>query len=153
MPTIQVDVIATMTDDGLIIDARQNDNVLQSTLLPAEITTTNDLASWLIAQRGRIKSTDTNLQKRLTITYHVDTVNDPETGQPADVAIIDSVTAAPLPQDDGREGFQNLPGWATWTATEAEAWINANVTDLASAKTALKSMAKAIIHLRNIAID
>jgi hypothetical protein len=42
-----------------------------------------------------------------------------------------------------------LPGWSTWTGAQAESWINTNVTDLASAKTALKAMAKAIVYLRD----
>jgi hypothetical protein len=49
--------------------------------------------------------------------------------------------------------FEDLPGWASWTAAEAEAWIEDNVVNLASAKTALKAMAKAIVFLRNIVIE
>ena len=64
-------------------------------------------------------------------------------------------------------GFKNLPNYATWTPTEAEdyvhdnvlngwnkteadAWIDANVTNLAEAKTALKLIAGALIDIRNI---
>lgn len=153
MPTVDIDVRATITDDVVIVDARRGNNVLRSVLLPDEVTTANDLAAWLLAQRSETENTASDLQKRLTITYHVETVNDPENNQPVDVNVIDSVVSEPLPADDGRANFQSLPGWATWTATEAETWITDNVTDLASAKTALKAMAKAIIHLRNVAID
>lgn len=52
-------------------------------------------------------------------------------------------------QESNNTDFENLPGWSTWTATQAESWIDTNVTDLASAKTALKAMAKAIVYLRN----
>lgn len=52
-------------------------------------------------------------------------------------------------RDAGRGEVRNLPGWATWTATEAETWINDNVTDLASAKVALKAMAKMLVYLRD----
>lgn len=52
-------------------------------------------------------------------------------------------------RDIGRNDIRNLPGWATWTANEAELWIQNNVTDLASAKTALKTMTKMLIFLRN----
>ena len=65
-------------------------------------------------------------------------------------------------------GFKNLPDYATWTPDEAEAnvintvlngwnktqaedWIDANVTNLAEAKAALKIIAGALIDLRNIA--
>lgn len=49
--------------------------------------------------------------------------------------------------------FENLPGWATWTAAEAEAWISANVTSLATAKIALQAMARAIVYLRDVMIE
>lgn len=56
-------------------------------------------------------------------------------------------------QENAAADFENLPGWATWTATEAESWIETNVTNLATAKTALKAMAKAIVYLRNVTIE
>jgi hypothetical protein len=49
--------------------------------------------------------------------------------------------------------FRGLPGWATWTGAEASDWIDTNVTDLASAKTALVAMAKAIVFLRDIVVE
>jgi hypothetical protein len=49
--------------------------------------------------------------------------------------------------------FRALPGWATWTGAEASDWIDTNVTDLASAKTALVAMAKAIVFLRDIVVE
>lgn len=52
-------------------------------------------------------------------------------------------------RDTGRGNIKSLPGWATWSATEAETWIQSNVTDLASAKVALKAMAKMLIFLRD----
>lgn len=50
---------------------------------------------------------------------------------------------------EAKTGMKNLPGWATWTATQAEEWIEGNVTSLATAKTALKALAKAVIYLRD----
>lgn len=52
-------------------------------------------------------------------------------------------------QSSAESEFGNLPGWAHWTPAEAEAWIETNVTDLASAKTVLKNLAKAVLYLRN----
>jgi hypothetical protein len=49
--------------------------------------------------------------------------------------------------------FDTLPGWASWTAVEASDWIEANVVDLDSAKVVLKSIAKAIIYIRDIVIE
>jgi len=153
MPQVTIDVEVTTTGITRFITATHGDKVIQSTILISEIQTVDDLAAWLLAQRGTNRTIDQSLQKRLTITYHSETVNDPETGQDVDQTVIDSVVSEPLPADDGRSEFQSLPGWASWTANEAEQWITANVTDLASAKTALKAMAKAIIYLRNVAVD
>ena len=155
MPQVIVDVEVTDTQAtklvlGKVVNLNQ---VIRSTIFQGEVSTVNDLAAWLLAQTATVHSTDTDLQKRLTIDYHIETANDPETGQPYDATIIDSVASEPLPADDGRSNFQSLPGWATWTANEAESWIESNVTDLASAKIALKAMAKAIIFLRNVTID
>jgi len=55
--------------------------------------------------------------------------------------------------DAAREQFENLPGWATWTGQEAAQWVEDNVTDLASAKIALKAMGRAIMYLRDIVIE
>lgn len=42
-----------------------------------------------------------------------------------------------------------LPGWATFTAQEAEDYIDQQVTDLASAKSVLKKMARLLAALRD----
>ena len=80
------------------------------------------------------------------------------------------LTAGELLQIDieaALDGFKNLPNYATWTPAEAEthvtdavlngwtvaeanAWIDTNVTDMASAKTALKQIAGAVIDLRKM---
>ena len=153
MPQTTIDVQVTDTGDTKLITAKIGDQILQSILFPSEVQTVNDLAEWLLAQTGRDQITDPALQKRLTIDYHIEQTTDPETGDPVDQTVIDSVQSEPLPQDDGKANFSALPGWATWTANEAETWITDNVTDLASAKIALKAMAKAIIFLRNVTID
>lgn len=65
------------------------------------------------------------------------------------------------------DGFKNLPDYATWTPNEAEqyvtntvlngwdktaanSWIDANVTNIESARTAMKQLAGAIIDIRKI---
>jgi len=50
---------------------------------------------------------------------------------------------------EAKTGMKNLPGWADWSASQAEEWIEGNVTSLATAKTALKALAKAVIYLRD----
>jgi len=42
-----------------------------------------------------------------------------------------------------------IPGWAHWTETEVLAYIDGNVTDLASAKVVLKALARMVVALRN----
>lgn len=54
--------------------------------------------------------------------------------------------------EQAADDFEALPGWATWTGQEAADWIDANVVDLASAKTALTRMAQAIVYLRDVVI-
>jgi hypothetical protein len=54
-----------------------------------------------------------------------------------------------LRQEQAEADFISLPGWASWTAEEAASYIETNVTDLASTKTVLTSMARAIIYLRD----
>jgi len=46
--------------------------------------------------------------------------------------------------------IENIPGWATWTGAEANAWIDTNVTDLASAKEVLKKFALMLCAIRDI---
>ena len=47
------------------------------------------------------------------------------------------------------DGFASLPGFASWTAQEAAEWIEANVIDIETAKSALARMARAIVYLRD----
>lgn len=96
-----------------------------------------------------IPQPDATFQRRLTIEAHQEDVTDPDTGTVYQIWVLDSVIAAQLPDEAAEEGFSDLPGWATFTADEAEAWIENNVVDLDSAKTALKAMAKAIVFLRD----
>lgn len=52
-------------------------------------------------------------------------------------------------RDIGRASIKALPGWATWDANQADDWIVNNVTNLASAVTALRAMARLLIFLRD----
>ena len=47
------------------------------------------------------------------------------------------------------ESVKNVPGYAIWTIAEMEAWIDAEVTDLASAKVAIKGLATMIVLMRD----
>jgi hypothetical protein len=145
MTTIIIDVEAVELGNVTKITAKHDDRILQTTIPSDELQNVNDLAEWVLAQQeGQDHIVDTTLQKRLTIDYHIDGSNQ---------KIIDSVSSESLPSDEGHTNFLALVGWSTWTATEAETWIDSNVVDISSAKTAMKAMAKAIIYFRNIVID
>ena len=147
MPTIVVDARVLQVGDLIEVEARSGDDHVNSLLLSSELPTLQAFADWLLNQAVKTK-TQSALQKRLTIDFHTET--DPEGNT---IRVVDNVTAEDLPEDAGRVDFQGLPGWATWTAQEAEDWIEANVVDLASAKVALQAMARAIVFLRNVTID
>ena len=44
---------------------------------------------------------------------------------------------------------KNIPGWAAWDEAQAVSYVMDNVTDLASAKTVLVTMAKMLVALRD----
>jgi hypothetical protein len=52
-------------------------------------------------------------------------------------------------QDGAKAEIEDLPGWAAWSCAQATTWIDTNVTDLASAKLAMKKMACMLVALRN----
>lgn len=51
--------------------------------------------------------------------------------------------------DEAATRAANIPAWATWTETQAQDWIDSNVTDLPTAVVALKAMARLIVALRD----
>jgi hypothetical protein len=67
------------------------------------------------------------------------------------LAVVQSeIAAADVAQaieDTAQSGWDNIPNWATWTAEEAETWIETNVTNFAEAKVVLKKQAVAIMWL------
>ena len=147
MTIVTFDVTVEQEQTLLQIEARRGGDVIKSRLLTSEITTLEELAAWLINQAVRTRTPVATLQKRLTVTFHT------EETEEGSVRIVDDVTAVDLPEDAGQVDFRGLPGWATWTGDEAAAWIDANVIDLASAKTALRTMARAIVALRDIVVE
>ncbi len=75
----------------------------------------------------------------------VDVVEDPTPAQLAQIqSAIDAHVAVDYEarQRQAEQDVAAIPGWATWTADEMVAWIDANVTNLSSAVTVLKAMAR-----------
>lgn len=62
--------------------------------------------------------------------------------------VLDSITSDE-DRDVGRGSIKALPGWATWDAEAAELWVEENVTNLATAKTAIKALARMAVFLRD----
>lgn len=56
-------------------------------------------------------------------------------------------------QEQAATDFEAMPGWATWTAQEVAAWVDANVTNVATARTAIRALAQAIVYLRDRVIE
>lgn len=81
----------------------------------------------------------------------------PDTLQSTIQGIIDLHDGTVLSEDQKQEAIRdgaktiaaNIPNYATWSESEAESWINANVTDLASAKQVLVGLMKMTFALRN----
>ena len=44
---------------------------------------------------------------------------------------------------------RNIPGWASWDEATALQWVDDNVTDLQSAKTAIKAITRMMLALRD----
>lgn len=64
----------------------------------------------------------------------------------SDMAEQDAIDAV---QAGAKDEIEDLPGWVSWDCATATSWIDANVTDLTSAKNAMMKMACMIIALRN----
>jgi hypothetical protein len=148
MPTIIVDCEAKLIEEFVHLTAQSDNFWVLSKPELSEVEDPLDFAACILNQAAT-EIVDANIQRRYTIDFHEETAIDPETGLPFDYWVVDDVAIEPLAKDAARDGFEGLPGWATWTAAEAATWIETNVTDLASAKTALIAMAQAIVHLRD----
>ena len=94
-----------------------------------------------------------SMQKEFTITYHQEIVTDPETGEQSTINIVDDVQAEPRKPDKAKSDLQAMGNWATWSAIQAVAYIQQNVTDLQSAKLALAKLAELVVYLRDIVVN
>jgi hypothetical protein len=59
------------------------------------------------------------------------------------------VTTAMRLEQDATEQIASISDWATWDADTAAAWINANVTNVDSAKLVLVRIVQMLVALRN----
>ena len=149
MPTIIVDVSAIR--DGELVDLviTRNGEQLTTTLQLTEVNTAEKFAAWLLSQTLEPVQIEPDLQRRFTIDFHPETVTDPDTGEEYIVRVVDSVTGEPLPDAAAGAEYDSLP-IAGMTADEAAAWIDTNVTDLASIKAGMAQLARAVVLLRGM---
>ncbi|NIV32333.1 MAG: hypothetical protein GWN58_23685 [Anaerolineae bacterium] len=66
-------------------------------------------------------------------------------------AIIDAHVAVDYAQRqiDADAAAANIPNWATWSEDQALTWFDANVVDLASARTVLRAVVQMVLAMRN----
>jgi hypothetical protein len=96
---------------------------------PTSLTTL--LANWSQADPGYTKPTEAQIVAAIEVI---------------DNQIAMQGTAESI-ETDAIAGWNSIPDWATWTAEEAELYIENNVTNLASAKIIMKKQAIAIMWL------
>lgn len=147
MPQIEVEVVKAQREgDVIYLEILWQGWRLSRSVTASEVSIPQALAQWLLAQVRPDRASDETVRRKLIIDFHQET--DPETGRiyPA----FDGVTVQKLDEDTAIEAIAALPGWATWDGDQAEAWIETNVTNLASSKVAFKAMARMIIAERDV---
>jgi len=79
-------------------------------------------------------------------------IPDPKTKTIVDGEVVNIApppTQIEVVQSEVRPTLDTIPTWATFSADEANDWIETNVTDLASAKAVIQKMAKLLCALRD----
>ncbi len=145
MATLIIDAVARRNTDQDTIELLLSYEGQQVAMTAPVGATLEELAALILAQEFP-PAPPQAFQKRIIIEAHQENGTLILPGAPW---VVDSVTVEQLPNERARDEFEGFPGWATWTGAEAADWIEDNVTDLESAKTALTAMARAIVALRD----
>jgi len=90
------------------------------------------------------------MQKRFTITYHIETATDPQTGEQYNINVVDDVQLEPRQTDKARSNFKAMGQWATWSALQAVDYVEQNVTNLATAKAVIERLVEMVVYLREM---
>jgi hypothetical protein len=118
-----------------------------------------------IAQDGLYRLAD--LSRETTSPADWLAANGTEAQAAIDAGVYNETVARQVKAVEARQLFESLPDWATWTGQQAadyihanvlsgmtpdqvEAWVNANVTTLATAKTGLILAGRELADLRDI---
>lgn len=94
MPTVQVDLIEVKEragTDNVIFTAYQGNKVITREIDHSEFDTWETFANWLLSQEPQFVLLPEK-EKSLEISFHFETIVDPETGQEITVKVLDSVT-------------------------------------------------------------
>lgn len=92
MPTINIQIsdVKRIKDNVLFQAIADNDDTIERTLEFELINNWNDFAGWLINQESDYTILPAR-EKNLAITFHMETVIDPETGEESVIKIVDNV--------------------------------------------------------------
>lgn len=143
MTQIIVEEIAKYKVGGTLhLEAMISGHRLSRDITASKVDTVQKLAHWIVTQVESSASVpEVQARRQATIDYHVDS----SLG-----IVIDNVTVSLLVEDQMLLDIEALPGWATFTAQQAEDYIETNVTSLATAKTVMKAMARLLVAERNV---
>lgn len=152
MTQITVNVIKSVVRNGIAhLEIQLGQRKLVAEVTADKVDTPEKLADWLIRQPLPPETVNTTIRQRLTIEFHNEDFLD-EDGETRPVRVLDEVTVEPLPEEKALVDIEAIPDWATWNSTQAQAWIESNVTNLNTAKTAIKALAVMVILLRDAVI-
>ncbi len=92
MPTINIQISNVKQKQSIItfIATDENDRVIERVLDRSDINDWTDFANWLINQEPDFELLP-DKEKSLSITFHTETVTDPETGSEATIRVVDGV--------------------------------------------------------------
>jgi len=99
MPTVTIDVIKVSKLPGqnriVEIEAVQAENSIIRTIDLDDYSSWQEFATWLVNQTPDRISQD-GWRRSLEITFHTETIIDPETGAESIIRVVDDVTVNPL---------------------------------------------------------
>lgn len=121
---------------------------LTRTVTASKINTPEKLAAWLLEQEPDRGEADATLQRTFTATFHVEQRVDPADGRSYPVRVVDSVTAAAMPEDAALDRLAGTP-LATITLAEALAAVDAADT-LPKLRAVVRGLVQVVIPMRDV---
>lgn len=148
MPTLTFIATGRRRDDTLDLRVELADGrALTRTVTWAKVNTPEKLAAWLLEQQPDAGEADAMLQRTFTVSFHTTSGTDAD-GNPYTVRIVDSVTAAAMPEDAALERLAGTP-LATIPLAEALAVVDGAAT-LAQLRAVVRGLVQVVIPVRDI---